>query len=219
MKGLWFAIALVLLPAGKAQNGTELAPVSLYTAFAQQPPSMVFDAMQAELESIMSPMGLKFDWENLADSDGTQVSVELAVFNFAGQCDTAGLIPHDYNRGPLGWTHISNGMILPFANIDCNAVRDFIQRELMHLSAATRAVSFGRALGRVMAHELYHILARTTHHGSDGVARASYTVRDLLAPDFQLEGKETLALIHSKAYAALAGTPTPPAADDAEHRN
>jgi hypothetical protein len=38
-----------------------------------------------------------------------------------------------------------------------------------------------------VAHELYHIFANTHHHASDGIAKAAYTVQELLADDFVFE--------------------------------
>lgn len=213
----WFGFALAALPLSGAQNGTELAPIALYTQFAEQPPAAVREAMQDEARSIMAPMGLKFQWMNLAESNGKQVSVELAVIEFSGRCDVAGLSSHDQNSGPLGWTHISDGVILPFANVDCAAVRSLIQRELRDTRLQTRAATFGRALGRVLAHELYHIFANTTRHGSDGVAREFYRVRDLLSADFQFQAKEFTALINSKAHAALVNA-SAGLVEDSEHR-
>jgi hypothetical protein len=218
MTGLWIALAAAALPLCGAQNGTELPPIALYTEFVAVPPAAVLEAMQSEVESIMAPMGLKFQWRELAEADGKHVSVELAVINFKGRCDIAGLLPRDQNPGPLGWTHISNGVILPFANVDCSAVRGFIQRELMDTRTDVRAATFGRALGRVLAHELYHIFANTTRHGAEGVAREFYSVRDLLTRDFQFEAKESRALLNSKVHAALVASPAL-VVDDAEHRN
>jgi hypothetical protein len=218
MKGLWIALAVAALPLCRAQNGTGLAPIALYTEFAAEPPMAVLEALQSEVQSIMAPMGLRFQWRELADADGKHVSVELAVINFKGRCDLAGLLPHDGNPGPLGWTHISNGVILPFANVDCSAVRSFMQRELLNTRPEIRAATFGRALGRVLAHELYHIFANTTRHGAGGVAREFYSIRDLLSPDFQFQAKESQALLNSKVHAALVATPSL-LADDAEHRN
>jgi hypothetical protein len=164
----------------------------------------VVESLKAEVESIMAPMGLNFLWLKLAASDGKRVSVELAVISFKGRCDVAGLTPRDSNPGPLGWTHMSDGAILPFADVDCSAIRSFVQRELLGTRPEDRAQVFGRALGRVLAHELYHIFANTTRHGADGVAREFYSVHDLLAADFQFEARESNALINSKAHAALA---------------
>ena len=166
----------------------------------------------------MSPMGLRFQWQDLAASNGKQVSIELAVITFNGRCDVVGLLPHDDNPGALGWTNISDGVILPFANVDCSAVRSFIQKEILNARTEIRELTLGRALGRVLAHELYHIFADTTRHGADGVAREFYSVHDLLAPDFQFQAKESLALLHSKAHAALAATASL-TMEESEHRD
>ena len=217
MKLWFFGFALAAMPLWGAQEEATLPPIALYTHFQEEPPAVVLDSMQAEVQSIMAPMGLKFRWLDLAGSDGKQVSVELAVIDFKGRCDVGGLTPRDSNPGPLGWTHISDKVILPFADVDCSAVRTFIQKELLQGPAVVRAHAFGRALGRVLAHELYHIFANTTRHGSDGVGREFYTARDLLSADFQFQARESEALINGKAHAALANT-TPVVVDDLEHR-
>jgi hypothetical protein len=204
MKSLFLGLVLAALPALGGQPGAPLAPIVLYTQFSQDPPVAVLDSLEAEVESIMAPIGLTFAWRSLDAASGHQISVELAVINFKGRCDTAGLVPHSFNPGALGWTHISDGNILPFADVDCEAVRGFIQKQLLMVRPEDRAQAFGRALGRVLAHELYHIFANTTRHGSDGVGREFYSVEDLLTGDFQFEARESMALKNSKAHAALA---------------
>jgi hypothetical protein len=213
----WFGFVLAPLALCGTQNGTELAPIVVYTHFAEQPPAAVRDAMQDEVRSIMAPMGLRFRWMDLAESNGRQVSIELAVIEFNGRCDVGGLSSRDENPGPLGWTHISDGVILPFANVNCAAVRSFIQKELLEIRLQTRGAAFGRALGRVLAHELYHIFANTKRHGSEGVGREFYSARDLLAADFQFQSKESMALMNSKAHAALVNA-QPGVVEDVERR-
>ncbi len=61
---------------------------------------------------------------------------------------------------------------------------------------------YGRAVGRVLAHELYHIFANTQHHGS-GVGKAAYTVDNLLGTVFQFDEKESAALLASKTHELL----------------
>ena len=165
----------------------------------------------------MAPMGLRFRWMDLAESNGKQSSIELAVIEFNGRCDVGGLTARDESSGPLGWTHVSDGVILPFANVDCAAVRGFIQKELRDMCLQARAATFGRALGRVLAHELYHIFANTKRHGSEGVAREFYSARDLLAADFQFQARESMALINGKAHAALVNAAAG-LMEEAEHR-
>ena len=181
-----------------------LAPVALYTHFDHPAPQGVYEALQDELENIMQPIGLNFEWRSLDGVRGNEVSVELAVLTFKGRCDVAGLTSRsDPNPGALGWTHVSDGVILPFSDVDCDRIRNFVQRELVSVRLPDREEAFGRAIGRVVAHELYHVFANTSRHGSCGVGKSAYTVSELLAEDFQFEGRESTALRTSKAHTLL----------------
>ncbi|HEV3200735.1 MAG TPA: hypothetical protein VGZ73_22690 [Bryobacteraceae bacterium] len=216
---LLFVLCLTLgaLPGFGENRQTPVAPVALYTHFEQQPPEGVVEALHEELESIMSPMGMTFEWRSLDGVRGNELSVELAVLTFKGRCDIAGLSPHIVsNPGALGWTHVSDGAILPFSDVDCDRIRTFIQKELLSVRAPDREESYGRALGRVVAHELYHIFTNTGKHGSCGVGKAAFTIQELLSDEFQFEERESLALRTSKAHSALenathtAASPTSP---------
>jgi len=202
MKALSLCLVLAALPAFGGHQET-LAPIALYTKFEREPPSAVFDALQNEVNSIMAPSGLRFTWRDLSAARGDAVSVELAVVTFQGRCDVAGLVPHGSDPGPLGWTHVSDGVILPFADIDCQRIHGFVQKRLLAVPVESREEAYGRALGRVLAHELYHIFANTTTHASWGVGKSHFTVEELLSADFQFEARESLALRTSKAHAVL----------------
>lgn len=210
-------LTLGVLPGFSENRQTPVAPVALYTHFDQEPPEGVVEALRDELESIMAPMSIRFEWRSLDGVRGNELSVELAVLTFKGRCDIAGLNPHIVNNpGALGWTHVSDGAILPFSDVDCDRIRTFVQKELLGVRAPDREESYGRALGRVVAHELYHIFANTPKHGSCGVGKSAYTVQELLSDDFQFEERDSLALRTSKAHSALesatrtGSSPTPP---------
>jgi hypothetical protein len=196
-------LVLVSTPALGGQPAGPLAPITLYSEFEQGAPEAVRAGLVDELAQIMSPLGLHFDWHDLRETGEIGASVELAVITFKGRCNVAGLLPRSVSPGALGWTHISDGAILPFSDVDCNRIRLFLQQGLLAVPAAHREEAFGRALARVLAHELYHIFADTTRHGSCGVGKEAYTVRDLLSVDFRFEAKESKALKNSKAYVAL----------------
>ncbi len=187
MKCLALCLALGVLPAFSADP---VAPIRLYIAFEQQPPPVVLESLQEELGNIMTPLGLGFQWSSLADNKGSEVSVQLAIVHFRGICDTGDLKPFSEHPGALGWTHITDGVILPFSDVDCSRVRAFVQRDLLALPKEERPPAFGRAVARVLAHELYHIFANTTHHGSWGIAKPSYSVQELLSDSFLFEKKE-----------------------------
>jgi len=177
-----------------AQTSTRTAAIALYTSFQQQPTAAVRMALQDELESIMSPLGMRFEWREL-HGESTGATPELAVVTFKGRCSVAGLSPAgSFDGTALGWTHIADGEILPFSDVDCDQIRGFLQHSLLHMTTTGREEVFGRALARILAHELYHIFADTTRHGSCGIAKEAYTVHDLLSANFRFEDRDTKVL-------------------------
>ena len=194
MKLALFCLLAGVLPGCSETRGATFAPITIYTQYEQAPPDGVREAIQDEVESIMAPIGLHFEWRDLAKTAGHEVSAELAVVSFKGRCDAVGLVGRTRFDGALGWTHVSDGQILPFTDVSCNRVRDFLQAGLLTYPPEDREEKYGRALGRVLAHELYHIFANTMRHGSVGVAKESYGVQDLLSDDFLFQAKETRML-------------------------
>lgn len=201
MKLVLMCLAIGVIPSQAEPKVAAPAVVTLYTQFQVEPPAAVIDGFQAEVDAIMEPMGLRFEWRNLNTSHGDEVTAELAVVTVKGRCDVAGLGLRSKVDGALGFTHISDGQILPFAELNCDRLRNFAQSELVTMPPEEREVAFGRALGRVLAHELYHIFANTTKHGS-GVSKEAYTVHDLVCDDFQFQHKESLVLRAGREQAA-----------------
>ena len=110
------------------------------------------------------------------------------------------------NPGALGWTHLSDGVILPFSDIDCDGIRRFVQSGLLRVDTRNQEETYGRAVGRVLAHELYHVFANTPHHGTQGVAKAAYTARELLSKVFHFERGEFQALRAGKTKAVISAS-------------
>jgi hypothetical protein len=94
--------------------------VTRYTAFQQAPPDAVGEAIHSELEDIMLPAGVHFDWHPLTEA-GERISSQWAVIHFKGRCDTQDLRPEWGYPGPLGWTHVSDGEVLPFIDVNARA--------------------------------------------------------------------------------------------------
>lgn len=207
MKLVLFCLLAGVLPASSETRGTPFAPITLYIQFQQPPSDGLLKALQEEVELIMTPIGLYFQWRDLGKAAGHEVSAELAVVTFKGKCDVSNLVTGGRFEGALGWTHVSDGQILPFTDIGCDSVRDFTQSALLLLRPADREAKYGRALGRVLAHELYHIFANTLRHGSMGVAKESYSVPNLLSDDFQFEGKESRLLQANRPKPAVENLP------------
>lgn len=174
------------------------APITIYTEFDQQYSAQSIETLKSELTAIMGPIGLQFEWRDLKSARGNEVSVELVVISFKGTCNMDEAMPAHVTGGALGWTHMSDGDVLPFSDVDCDRVRRLIAPSTLGTSQSERERLFGRALGRVLAHELYHIFGNTTKHASLGVAKAFYTAGELVSDSFRFESKETKTLRHGK---------------------
>ena len=203
MRMLLLGLALAVLPAPGESPANSGASITLYSDFQQPPPPAVLNAIENEIHAIMAPIGLQFEWRLLNGQRGDEVSFELAVITFRGRCDVEELAPIARNPGALGWTHVSDGVILPFSDVDCDGIRGFLQAALIRMKSEDRDEAYGRAVGRVLAHELYHIFADTQEHGASGVAKAAYTVRELLSHVFTFEGRASNAIRSGKGKAVM----------------
>jgi len=125
------------------------------------------------------------------------------VVSFKGSCDGSAIPSVPVESGALGWTHTSNGEVLPFTDIDCDRIRRLVGPVMTGVEREDRDPALGRALGRVLAHELYHVFAKTKHHSSWGIAKAFYTPLELMAEKFRFEPKEFKLLRNSKVRTVL----------------
>ena len=171
-----------------------VAALRLYTDFQREPPRAVRETIQREIEFIMAPIGWQFKWDSLRNAMGADISVSVAVVQFRGKCDIFNLTPIGTHVSILAATSVSDGRILPFSNVNCNGIRTLLAPALLSVVPPYREISFGRAVGRVVAHELYHILTKEQAHGSDGIGAAQVTAENLMAPDFRFGPREVQKL-------------------------
>jgi hypothetical protein len=202
MRVVLFGLSLGVLSSA-AEDAGSIPPVVLFTGFQTEPPAAVMSSLRDELADIMRPTGIRFEWRPLPTVELGQVATQLAVVSFKGRCDLSGINPLLYRAGVLGITHVSEGVIIPFTDIDCDAIRNLIQRDLLLERAGRRESIYGRAIARVLAHELYHILANTAKHGSCGLGKSSFSANDLLAGSFHFEPGTMFAVQDGKVMANL----------------
>ncbi len=185
----WCLVAWAAPALGQAP---EVPSISLYTRFERTVPDAVLAAIQGELAFVLRP--IRVEWHSQPAPAGTPVSGQWAVVSFKGRCDVEDLLPEASRSGELGWTYVSEGAILPFSDVDCGRIRSFIQDALLAVAPLSRPPVFGRAVGCVLAHEIYHILARTQQHPGCGAGKAAYSVRELLSPTFRFGSRELRAM-------------------------
>ena len=164
------------LPAEKAvEDSNELAVYLRNPAGAS---TTSLDAMRSETDALMGANGRAIDW---LPAPREVSALFLVILEFDGSCELSDDAPAAASIAPtrLASTVIENGRILPFVRIDCEALRRFLTPLLAGRSKQESQLLFGRALGRVLAHELHHVADQTTDHTSAGVTRAAVSIADL----------------------------------------
>ncbi|MBL8216771.1 MAG: hypothetical protein JNK87_38985 [Bryobacterales bacterium] len=157
---------------------------------------LVQSAMRAEVEALLDSTGLLLDWRLLGTQTGTEVHTNLYVIRFRGHCHTRDLRVLYSELGPygdptiLGLSHTSDNNILPFGQIDCDNVRRSIAAAALSREESQREAVLGRALGRVFAHELFHMMTGRSGHSRKGVFKASQRREDLTSARLEFETGE-----------------------------
>ena len=193
-------ISLGLSAFGKVNDpDPRQAVVAIIMDFEGSYSSVSLDAMKSELERIMRQSAVRLEWRFYQDALGKEIFTSLAVVRFKGECRVGDFLEAREVASSLGLTHMSGDAILPYADVHCDQVRNLVQGELRSQAFPRMEFLLGRALGRVVAHELYHILARTTRHGGSGLAKRVLTPQELLFRDLQFDEPESELIQESVA--------------------
>ena len=147
-------------------------------------------AIRQEAASLMESAGYAVEWRDPATSRGIDAN-RLVVLEFLGDCAAPATpsVPAariDSGRS-LAAAVVQEGAVLPFARVDCAATHAILAPLMDREPLARRTALYARALGRLIAHELYHVLARTRDHASTGVAKPCFSAADLLSDRFEFE--------------------------------
>lgn len=176
----WIFAACASLPG---QSPT-LVPVTVVYQFDHLHSSIAFQEMQRELAWAMKPLGYAPEWRDVKDGAEKDSFENLVMVGFNGRCSMEAPDLPGQTDGALARTHVSQGTVLPFSEVECDSIRASLHsagRALAHKSDA----DFGRAMARVLAHELFHVLKRTRAHASDGIQKKSFSRSDLVAERLQ----------------------------------
>jgi hypothetical protein len=147
--------------------------------------------MGREAAHILKKSGVSLRWHLGEPAQG--VDGLLVVVKLVGRCDMDGP-PAFLMPGALGWSHEVNGVVLPFSDLACDNIRGAVQRAPLAGGQLRGNVLLGRAMGRVLAHELYHIVADTAEHNQDGVAQAELSAQELTSGQLELRPSDVAAI-------------------------
>ena len=150
--------------------------------------------MKREFTDIMKASDVRFDFRSRAQvtEDATN---DLVIVKFTGKCalEPAGYLYDE--RGPMAFTYSTDGVVQPFSAVACDKVTSAIRPAMSGGDFAKADVLLGRALGRVLAHEVVHMLSKSGEHGRAGVAKTSLSGSQLIAPELRL-GAADLERMH-----------------------
>jgi hypothetical protein len=182
--------------------------VAILTQFDRPASDAVIASLQEELGVILQPAGYRFEWRAVHDATGHDSYRELVVVSFRGECEAPAETGSREPGGPLAWTHTSGDEVLPFAEVHCGRVQNLLRAELRWDSKSERERKMGRALARVLAHELYHVFVQTRKHVSCGVAKSSHSASELTSKEFRFDEDtlEALRAHHAEIHGEVVDT-------------
>jgi hypothetical protein len=150
-------------------------------------------SMKQEAEDIFKPAGMHIEWRAL-DSVGGEVFDNLVVVHFKGRCLLPPSATLPGGRGPYAFVYNSDGDVLPFTEVECDPLAASVNSALEGDDFARPDYLLGRALGRVLAHELVHILTKSAVHGPLGVTQGKLSGRELIGAPLRLSPTEVKRL-------------------------
>ncbi len=136
--------------------------------FAPSPASVA--AMRREVGAVMALAGAQLSWVLLSAQAATTTFDDLAVLRFRGNCRAVKLDAEARAdvRMTLGETEVAARRVTAYSDVECDQIQSCLGGILSSFCPRDRDEAFGRAMGRVAAHELYHIFGRTTKHTHSG---------------------------------------------------
>jgi hypothetical protein len=136
--------------------------------------------LKRELDEAFKDSKLKLDIQ-LRDRSKRLEATEIVVVRLKGVCRMDNFAPLMDEQGPLAWTHIVDGQILPFSDVACDHVRNAVAKAMWGGQRREKDRLLGRALARVIAHEIMHIVGKTHEHSENGIFREGLSGQQLVA--------------------------------------
>jgi hypothetical protein len=181
-----FICVLALLAIASAARATD---VTVVFDFQGPHSDRSVEQMKRETADILKDANLHLDWRARGELASGPYE-NLVVVHFKGKC-VLEPVPILYDeRGPYAFTYNSDGAVLPYSEVECDHVTASLMTAMAGDDFSRPDFLMGRALGRVVAHELVHILTRSADHGSQGVARPAFSGRELIGAPLRLSRED-----------------------------
>src|SRR5262245_15298503 len=179
-------LAALSVLSSAASTAAAEPPFAIVVRFSPMEKSaLLVRAMTREASAVWAPYGVQFVWSaDRAGSESVGIDGSFVVVIQRGRRGAQDKSGHHV----LGLTHLISGSIdgAPII-IDRDAVEQSLESlhsdRVLAITGHYRLESseIGRALGRVLAHEIGHVLLAQSMHQPQGLMRASYEAEDLAA--------------------------------------
>jgi hypothetical protein len=161
--------------------------------------SAVLQAMEKELKRIFGPTDTLIELVIYRNRNESKVfESQVIMTRVVGECDAlAAATSYTHKPDTLGRTFVTDGEILPFVELNCRQISGAVQQQIRAFPKDEYPVVLGRALARVLAHEIFHILAATMKHARHGIAAETMNAVQLTTErhDFRPEDFERMHLL------------------------
>ncbi|HYP07108.1 MAG TPA: hypothetical protein VER03_12825 [Bryobacteraceae bacterium] len=148
--------------------------------------------MKQELRAMLNTDTVVYDFIVPQQAKPPAYFQTLISVRMTGACDVRSRTPSPAS-GPLAFAHSADGKIIPFIEVQCDRVRGHVRPAFWGPDMDRSEYLYGRALARVLAHELYHVLTGRKAHTTLGITRKSLTGSQLISDHVEFES----ATLHS----------------------
>lgn len=176
--------ALALAPLGRS---TEPRSLTIIMQFEHRYSAASVEEMKVEFERIVLPAKLRLEWLMVDGLTGRETFQQIVIVHFKGDCEADHTAAATRSSQRLGLTHIVGDALSPFTELDCGQIRSLMAQNQAAETTIQFARLLGRAMARVLAHEVYHAVLKTTQHGPRGITKASLTRADLFSGTLRFE--------------------------------
>lgn len=176
-------LLLLLAPIDRGRIDVESdAPETIHVAllFSAGVPPLSKTVVAGEIACQFAEAGIPTQVHAHVNPGEVRIRGRAILVRMRGWCHDQSGYSSSRAVGSLGWTHVTDGEILPMVEIDCERVRAGARGGGYGRDLSLRSLLFARALGRVIAHEMYHVLAATVEHAKSGLAKPALSGEDLV---------------------------------------
>jgi hypothetical protein len=182
-------VTLILSAAVSALSAA--APLQLLTQFDEAPSTIAVQEMQREMDRLYRDVHISIAWHELSGYQSVGVAPRIVFVHFEGNCRAATLPPRQAVAAvALASVNRVDGQMLPIVTVDCDRIAGYIWPAMTGAERLRGDAAFGRAIARVVCHELYHYLSGEATHTRSVLFRASISATSLLAAELRLEVDE-----------------------------